>query len=97
MSDLSDPSKITVQSKQVAPLPIGSGGNNTTTTAMNNMNTQLTMLNAQATMDTKYDPKPPKHATAQVISPFCSGPGISSAEVLGVIGGLLIVYGIVAK
>lgn len=97
MSELKDPSKVTIQSRQVTPLPIGSGGNNTTTTAMNNTNTQLTMLNAQSSMDTKYDPPPPKHATSQVISGFCSGSGLTTSEIIGIIGGILIVYGIIAK
>lgn len=88
-------SDITVRSKQVTPLPIGSGGDNNTKTAMNDMNTKLTMLNVQSTMDTKFDPPVPKRETPQIISGFCSS--YMTPEIIGLIGGLLIVYGIIAK
>jgi len=97
MSDLTDPSKISIQSRRVAPLPIGSGGDDTTKTALNTMNTQLTMMNVQAATDTKYDPPVPKHLQPPQITPFCSGPGTSAVEMIGVVGLLLIVYGVMAK
>ena len=87
-----------IRSTQVAPLPIGSGGSSSTKNHMNDMNTQLTMMTSQATVDTKYDPPPPKHLTKQVIkSGFCSGPQLSVPQMIGMIGSLFIVYGIIAK
>ena len=87
-----------IQSKQVAPLPIGSGGSSTVKNHMNDMNTQLTMMASQATVDTKYDPPPPKHITNQVVtSGFCSQSQLSIGEAIGLVGCLCIVYGIVAK
>jgi hypothetical protein len=78
---------------QVHPLPIGSGGNSALKQQMNQTNTLLTMLNAQANANTKYDPAVPQPITNSIIiENFCSGPSM-----LMVIGGLLIVYGIVSK
>jgi len=85
-----------LRSKQVAPLPIGPGGKNPIKSQMNATNTQLTMLTSQATANTKYDPPVPKPITKQVtIEKFCGSS--TSATALAVVGGLLIVYGIVAK
>lgn len=89
---------MATNAKQVNPLPIGSGGSNTTTTQMNQTNETLTMMMAQTTKDTQFDPPPPKHITAQqVIQNFCSGSQLSTPQMLIVIGCLCIVYGIVAK
>jgi hypothetical protein len=78
---------------QVHPLPIGSGGKSPLKQQMNQTNTILTMLNAQANANTKYDPDvPPPVTVAVTIESFCSGPSM-----LMVIGGLLIVYSIVSK
>ena len=86
-----------LRSKQVTPLPIGSGGNNSTKNQMNQMNTQLHMMTAQATANTKYDPPVPQPITKQVIKEtFCSDSNTMSSALL-VIGGLLIVYGLVSK
>jgi len=77
---------------QVHPLPIGSGVS-PLKQQMNQTNTLLTMLNAQANANTKYDPDVPQPVTVAVtIENFCSGPSM-----LMVIGGLLIVYSIVSK
>lgn len=82
-----------LKATQVHPLPIGSGGNSSVKQQMNQTNTLLTMLNAQANANTKYDPAVPQPVTAAVtIENFCSGPSM-----LMVIGGLLIVYSIVSK
>lgn len=84
----------------VSQLPIGSGGNSTTQQQMNAVNTQLTMMSAQAKEDSKYDPKPPKPVTsAQIIQPFCNRRNTidTIATSLAVIGGICIVYGIVTK
>jgi hypothetical protein len=88
-----DPSLI--RSKQVSPLPIGSGGNNVAKRQLNDTNVQLTMLKAQATANTKYDPPVPQPVTKQVIKENFTNYRISSG--LFVIGGLLVVYGLVAK
>jgi hypothetical protein len=86
-----------LRSKQVAPLPIGPGGKNQIKNQMNETNTQLTMLTSQAIANTKYDPPVPKPITKQVtIEKFCSDSS-STASIIAVIGGLFIVYGIVAK
>ena len=86
-----------LRSKQVAPLPIGPGGKNQIKNQMNETNTQLTMLTSQATANTKYDPPVPKPITKQVtIEKFCSN-STSASHLIAVVGGLLIVYGIVAK
>ena len=84
-----------LKSKQVSPLPIGPGGNNPIKNQMNQLNTQLTMLTAQAVADTKYDPPVPEPITKQaIIEKFSNNNGTS---VIFVIGGLLVVYGIIAK
>lgn len=86
-----------LRSKQVTPLPIGSGGNNSTKNQMNQMNTQLHMMTAQSTANTKYDPPVPQPITKQVIKEtFCSGSNTLTSA-LFVVGGLLVVYGLVSK
>lgn len=89
---------MATNAKQVDPLPIGSGGSNTTIKQMNNTNETLTMMIAQNYKDTQFDPLPPKHITEQqVVQQFCSGSQLSTANMLVVIGCLCIVYGVVAK
>jgi hypothetical protein len=86
-----------IRSKQVSPLPIGPGGNNPTKRQMNETNTQLAMMTAQASANTKYDPPVPQPITKQVtIEKFSSGSGPIPSTLL-VIGGLLVVYGFIAK
>jgi hypothetical protein len=86
-----------IKPRQVSPLPVGPGGKNQIKQQLNDTNVQLTMLTAQSTANTKYDPPVPKPITKQVtLETFCS----SSAPVplaLGVIGALFIVYGLIAK
>ena len=94
---MSDDSSALLQRKQVAPLPIGPGGKNATKQQMNNTNTQLTMLSAQAAANTVFDPPPPPPVSKQVVSGFCSGPDTSIPESLFLIGIVLIVYGVLAK
>lgn len=82
--------------KQVSPLPVGPGGKNTIKTQLNQTNTQLTMMMAQATADTKYDPQTPKPVTSQVIiEKFTDSSSIS--KMLFVVGGLFLIFGFVAK
>jgi hypothetical protein len=94
-----DTSNVNVlQSKQVAPLPIGPGGANQTKNQMNQTNTQLTMLASQATANTLYDPPVPKPVTKQLVQPFCSGSdGDPLPPFIIVVAGLLIVYGLISK
>ena len=86
-----------LQRKQVSPLPIGPGGKNATKQQMNDTNTQLTMLSAQATANTVFDPPPPQPVSKPVVSGFCSGSDTSIPESLFYIGLVLIVYGVLAK
>jgi len=87
-----------LKSKQVSPLPIGPGGKNATKNQMNDTNAQLTLLTAQATANTLYDPPVPQPVTKQLIQPFCSGsdsPDPTSA--LWILAGIIIVYSILSK
>ena len=86
-----------IRSRQVSPLPVGPGGNNPTKLQMNDTNTRLTMLTAQASANTKYDPPVPQPITKQVtLERFCSDSS-PVPSIFFVIGGLLIVYSIVSK
>ena len=79
-----------IRSRQVSPLPVGPGGNNPTKLQMNDTNTR-------ASANTKYDPPVPQPITKQVtLERFCSGSS-PVPSIIFVIGGLLIVYGLVAK
>lgn len=84
-----------LRSRQVTPLPVGPGGNNPVKQQLNQTNVQLTMLSAQSAANTKYDPPVPQHITKQVIKE-----GFTTnmfPQMFFVVGGLLIVYGFVAK
>lgn len=80
--------------QQVSPLPIGPGGSNPVKQQMNQTNTQLAMLTAQATANTKYDPPVPQPIIKAVIKEHFT---VNPVNSLFVIGGLLVVYGIIAK
>ena len=82
------------RSRQVSPLPVGPGGNNPVKQQMNKTNTALTMLSAQADANTKYDPPVPQPVTQAVVKENFT---VNSANMLFVIGGLCIVYGLIAK
>jgi hypothetical protein len=84
-----------IKNVRVSPLPLGSGGKNKTIENLHKTNTALTMLQAQSTVDTKYDPPVPKHVTAQVIKENFTNNNLSMG--LNIVGILLIVYGICAK
>lgn len=88
-----------LRSKQVTPLPIGPGGSNPIKREMNDTNVRLTMMTAQATADTKYDPPVPKPVTKQVFKEaFCSSSNSNFLPpAIFVIGGIMLVYGLVAK
>lgn len=87
-----------IKAKQVTPLPIGSGGSSATKQQFNNNNVALSMMTAQATMDAKFDGPTPKHVTEQaIVQKFRSGTPLSLEESMMVVGGLLVVYGIIAK
>ena len=89
----------TIQPLQGNSLPIGSGGKSASKTAMNNINNDLTMMTAQSGADSVYDPPPPPPTTQPaLVQTFCSGPSSPiDLRTLMVIGGLLVVYGIIAK
>ena len=67
---------------------------------MNDNNTKLAMMTAQAKANTMFDPPAPKPLTAQVIQPFCDGASASHmptvAEWIAAVGVILIAYGILA-
>jgi hypothetical protein len=84
-----------IRSKQVSPLPIGPGGKNPVKNQMNQTNTQLTMLHAQAIANTKYDPPVPQPITKAVTKEAFTVQLVP--QMLFVIGGLFIVYGLVTK
>jgi hypothetical protein len=90
----------TSQPMQVDPLPIGSGGaNRATTQQMNDNNTTLTLMMAQAKANTVYDPPAPKPITPQLVQPFCGSPHTSHAtlaEWIAAAGVAAIAYGILA-
>lgn len=83
----------------VAPLPSGSGGGNNTKQQLNDTNVQLSMLQANACASSKFDsPVPQPVKQAQLVQSFCSQiPMYSVTSGVAVIGGLLIVYGLIAK
>jgi len=84
-----------IRSKQVSPLPIGPGGNNSIKNQMNQTNIQLTMLHSQATANTKFDPPVPQPITKQVIKEsFTSN---VFPQMIFVVGSLLVVYSFVSK
>lgn len=87
-----------LKSAQVAPLPVGSGGSNTTKKEMNQINTQLAMLSVQATADQKFDPPAPQPITAAHIKEaFCSQSSWDLPALLSFTGVGLILYGIFSK
>ncbi len=91
-----DTNEKVIQASQVNPLLIGPGGDNSTKKEMNNINTRITMMMAQANADSKYDPEVPKPITKQNIKEnFCSSSSYTS--MITIIGVLLIVYGIIKK
>jgi hypothetical protein len=90
--------KHQIKARQVAPLPIGSGGNNATKQQLNATNNTLAMMTSQAAADTKFDPPVPKHVTTpSTVENFCSTNMQSLSTIVGVIGGLLIIYSLVSK
>lgn len=99
MSNIADsaaPTNNLIRSRQVSPLPIGPGGNNPVKQQMNQTNTQLTMLTSQSAANTKYDPPVPQPVTKAVIKENFTNQDMLP-QILFVIGGLCIVYGIVTK
>jgi hypothetical protein len=96
--------KHLIRSKQVSPLPIGPGGNNPVKSVMNDMNNQLTLMSAQASVNTKYDPPVPQPITKQVITNSVETFQVINESMIYpvsytmfIIGSLLIVYGMIAK
>jgi hypothetical protein len=84
-----------IRASQVTPLPIGSGGNNTTKRQLNNTNNQLSMMLSQSVANTKYDPPTPPHITKQVSVEHFSTESLPIS--LSIIGLLLIAYAIISK
>jgi hypothetical protein len=95
-SDAAPVNQHLIRPRQVSPLPIGPGGNNPVKQQMNQTNTQLTMLNAQAAANTKYDPPVPKPITKAVTKEGFTD-SLYVPTMLYIVGSLLIAYGIVAK
>jgi len=90
-------SNARLASKQVAPLPIGPGGKHALKNQMNDANTRLTLLNAQATANTLYDPPVPPPLTApRIEEKFCS-PSSALPSWVAAIGWVLIAYGLLSK
>ena len=89
-----------LQPSQVAPLPIGSGGaNRATIKQLNDNNTTLTLMMAQAKANTVYDPPTPQTLTPQLVQPFCGSSMPRShvvAEWIAALGVAAIAYGILA-
>ena len=105
-NNLVTPANNLIRSQQVSPLPMGPGGDNPVKKQMNQTNIQLAMLNAQAVANTKYDPPVPQPITEQVTlhgnSPKLLKESftvnlLEVSQMLFVVGGLFIVYGLVAK
>jgi hypothetical protein len=88
-----------VQPVQGNSLPVGPGAGSPSKTAMNNINNDLTMMTAQSGADSVFDPPPPPPKTEPaLVQTFCSGPSSPiDLRILMVIGGLMVVYGIIAK
>jgi hypothetical protein len=87
-----------LKSTQVTPLPVGSGGNNTTKQELNKINVQLAMLDSQAMADQKFDPPAPKPVVpSQIKEAFCSGSSWDIPAILSATGVTLIIYGIFSK
>jgi hypothetical protein len=83
---------------QVSPLPVGSGGNNTTKKELNQLNLQVAMLDTQAVADQKFDPPVPKPVTkSHVTEGFCGELDVDLPAVLSVIGVGFILYGFFSK
>lgn len=98
MSQDSEQNKPLIRSVQVSPLPIGSGGGNSTKQQLNDINVNLTAMMAQSNADQKYDPPIPKPITEQTITEqFCSIDNVSYPSIIAVVGVLFVVYGICAK
>ena len=95
LADSAASSHSLIRPRQVSPLPIGPGGKNPVKQQMNQTNTQLTMLNAQASANTKYDPPVPQPITKAVVKESFTNQGVH--QMIFVVGGLFIVYGLVAK
>jgi len=97
MSQEQNQNNTLLRSVQVSPLPIGSGGNNSTKQQLNDINISLTTMMAQANADQKYDPPVPKPITSQSISEhFCSNNN-DIPSIIALFGIVFIVYGICVK
>lgn len=93
-----------LKSSQVSPLPIGSGGSNSTKREMNDINVTLSMLSAQSEADQKFDPPPPTPIKPSVVKEafvsMIARNHLHSVDlpfVLSVAGVACIVYGILSK
>ena len=78
-------------------MPIGSGGSNETKRQLNQINTSLSMLSAQAVADQKYDPAPPVPVIPAKIKEGFRAPFVPQANVyrgMMAIGVGCILYGL---
>jgi hypothetical protein len=87
-----------VQGTRIAPIGLsGSGTQTETGRKLLSENKDLTMMLAQATADSVYDPAPAQRPTdAQIVSGFANYSS-GTATVVGVCGILFIVYGLVSR
>lgn len=84
---------------QVDPLPLASGGApSQTQKEMEKTNVTLTMMSAQSTADTKYDPAPPPTVTTPVVKEAFGGadPRDLSPWLVGM-ALMMILYGALSK
>jgi|LauGreDrversion4_2_1035121.scaffolds.fasta_scaffold11122_4 hypothetical protein len=88
-----------LQSVQVDPLPMSSGGQRSQTQKeLEKTNETLTMLSAQSTADAMYDPPVPSPVTSPSIrEAFCGADPHYLSEYLLIASFGLIVYGLLAK
>jgi hypothetical protein len=88
-----------LQSVQVDPLPLSSGGQRSQTQKeLEKTNETLTMLSVQSTADAMYDPPVPPPVTSPAIrEAFCGADPRSLSDYLLVASLGLIVYGLLAK
>lgn len=91
----SQPTQQVITGTAVMPLPIGPGGDNTVKKQFNDLNTQLTMMTAQAAVNSKYDPPTPKSVTKPMIIEKFTNHSLPTS--LAVAGILIFVYGMCTK
>lgn len=88
---------MSIRSVQVDPLPLSGQGKSQTQKEMEKTNTTLSMLLAQSSADSKFDPPaPPTVTPSRIQEAFCSNNG-DSARALLAVAILFMLYGILSK